>query len=200
MASSPISLAVNADATPDLLLAGIQAGEDGAYDQLVGRMQRPLFTFAWRYLHNNADAEDVVVETFVRLFQARSRLRSDTNLSAWLFTTLSNLCHNRHRWRTRHQETSLDTPSAGPEPHAHTVSPDDALARDEAGRALRDAIDRLPHDQRTVVLLHHYEHLSYRDIGTVVGCSERGVETRLYRARQRLRAQLTPLLRELATG
>lgn len=200
MASSPISLAVNPEVTPDLPLAGIQAGEDGAYDQLVGRMQRPLLTFAWRYLHNNADAEDVVVETFVRLFQARGRLRADTNLSAWLFTTVSNLCHNRHRWRTRHQETSLDTPSAGPEPHATSVSPDDALARDEAGRALRDAIDRLPHDQRTVVLLHHYEHLSYREIGAVVGCSERGVETRLYRARQQLKIELATHFRETSAS
>lgn len=196
MAPSHISFAVNAEPTGDALLAGIQAGEDGSFDQLVGQMQRPLFNFAWRYLHNNADAEDAVVETFIRLFQARERLRADTNLSAWLFTTLSNLCHNRHRWRTRHREMSLDAAEQAAEPPTPAASPDHALERDEAGRALRAAIDRLPHDQRTVVLLHHYEHLSYRDIGAIVGCSERGVETRLYRARQQLKIELATHFRE----
>jgi RNA polymerase sigma-70 factor (ECF subfamily) len=196
MAQSHISLAVNVEPTADALLAGIRAGEDGSFDQLVARLQRPLFTFAWRYLHNNADAEDVVVETFVRLFQARERLRADTNLSAWLFTTLSNLCHNRHRWRTRHQELSLEVAQQTAEPPANGASPDNALERDEAGQALRAAIDRLPHDQRTVVLLHHYEHLSYREIGAIVGCSERGVETRLYRARQQLKIDLADHFRE----
>ena len=180
----------------DALLEGIKAGEDGSFDQLMARMQRPLLTFAWRYLHNNADAEDVVIETFVRLFQARERLRPDTNLAAWLFTTLANLCHNRHRWRTRHREVSLDGPTAVPEPPVPQVAPDDALATDEANTALRAAIDQLPHDHRTVILLHHYEHLSYREIGLVVGCSERGVETRLYRGRQQLRQLLARHLRE----
>ena len=193
---SPISLPVSAEPTSDVVLAAIQAGDNAAYEQLVARMQRPLFTFAWRYLHNNADAEDLVVETFVRLFQARERLRPDTNLSAWLFTTLSNLCHNRHRWRKRHRETSLDGPTHIADPVAPAASPDVALSRDEAGAALRAAIERLPHDQRTVVLLHHYEHLSYREIGNVVGCSERGVETRLYRARQQLKIELAQHLKE----
>lgn len=196
MVQSHTSCAVQAERGADPLLAGIQAGEDGSFEQLVSQMQRTLFTFAWRYLHNNADAEDVVVETFTRLFQARERLRPDTNLSAWLFTTLSNLCHNRHRWRTRHREMSLDAADQVQDAAAHGSSPDRALERDEAGAALRRAIDRLPHDQRTVVLLHHFEHLSYREIGAVVGCSERGVETRLYRARQQLKLELACHLRE----
>jgi RNA polymerase sigma factor (sigma-70 family) len=190
---------VNESSFPDAArLAAIQAGESAAFDALVAEMQKPLFTFAWRYLRNSADAEDLVVETFVRLHQARTRLRPDTKLSAWLFTTLSNLCHNRHRWRTRHPEVSIDVPVApnAPEFAATNATPDAALVRDEASAALRAAIERLPHDQRTVVLLHHYEHLSYREIGAIVGCSERGVETRLYRARQQLKTELSTLLRE----
>lgn len=190
---------MNAERALDVApLAAIQAGDDAAFERIVVEMQRPLFAFAWRYLRNNADAEDAVVETFVRLHQARSRLRPDTNLSAWLFTALANLCHNRHRWRTRHPEVSLDAPAPTPvaEPSAPAVTPDNALEHDEAAAALRAAIERLPHDQRTVVLLHHYEHLGYREIAAIVGCSARGVETRLYRARQALRVELAPYLRE----
>ena len=153
-------------------------------------MQAPLFTFAWRYLHNSADAEDVVIDTFVRLHRARGRLRPDTNLNAWLFTTLANLCHNRHRWRRRHPEESLDLMTPAATARDASLAPDAALERDETAAALRAAVEALPHDQRTVVLLHHYEHLGYREIGEIVGCSERGVETRLYRARQRLRDSL----------
>ncbi len=191
---------MNATSSFDAIrLAGIQAGDDTEFDRLVAEVQRPLFTFAWRYLHNTADAEDLVIETFVRLHQARARLRADTNLSAWLFTTLANLCHNRHRWRTRHPEISIDAPANGGQPvdaPAPAVAPDSALERDEAAVALRAAIDRLPHDQRTVILLHHYEQLSYREIGAIVDCSERGVETRLYRARQALRTELAGFFRD----
>ncbi len=178
----------------------IQRGDCEAFDQLVAKVQRPLLAFAWRYLQNNADAEEVVLEAFVRLHQARARLLPDTNLSAWLFTTLANLCHNRHRWRTRHPEVGLEKPDGteqvGMAAHDLSATPGAALEHDEASSALRDAIDRLPHEQRIVILLHHYEQLSYREIGTIVGCSERGVETRLYRARQQLRTDLTPFFHE----
>jgi RNA polymerase sigma-70 factor (ECF subfamily) len=177
-------------------LAAIQAGDDAAFDELVARHQRALFAFAWRYLHNSADAEDLVIEAFVRLHQARGRLRPDTNLSAWLFTALANLCHNRHRWRTRHPEVSLDAPLPPGESQMPPAGPEHPIERDEAQAALKAAIDRLPHDHRTVVLLHHYEQLSYREIAAIVNCSERGVETRLYRARQQLKAELALYLRE----
>jgi RNA polymerase sigma-70 factor (ECF subfamily) len=72
------------------------------------------------------------------------------------------------------------------------------LEHDEACAAVRAAVDRLPHDLKSTLILHHYERLSYREIGAVVGCSERGVETRLYRARQRLREELAGFLRETA--
>ena len=68
-----------------------------------------------------------------------------------------------------------------------------AMQRGETVSAVREAIARLPHDIRSVFLLHHYEHLSYQEIAGIAGCSERGVETRLYRARQRLRQSLAPL-------
>lgn len=186
-------------------LHALQAGDDTALNRLMTRWQKPLFAFAWRYLHNSADAHDLVAEVFVRLYQQNKRLAEDTRLSAWLFTILANLCHNHHRWRKRHPSVSLDAtePTANPNTSApvHQVAhegpaPDRTLEHSEALSALATAIDRLPHDLKTTLLLHHYEHLCYREIGRVTGCSERGVETRLYRARQYLKAELTPFLRE----
>jgi RNA polymerase sigma-70 factor (ECF subfamily) len=190
-------------ASDQACLQALQEGQDAALDQLIARWQRPLFAFAWRYVQNHTDAHDLVAETFVRLHQQRNRLRPDTKLSAWLFTTLSNLCHNHYRWRLRHPSVSLD---AAPEDDggltrstvvpAEGPLPDGALVHDETCAAVRAAIDRLPHDLKVAILLHHYEHRSYREIGAITGCSERGVETRLYRARQRLREELAGFLHE----
>ena len=197
---------MNSDPVSDQgALLALREGRDSALDELIGRWQRPLFAFAWRYVQNSTDANDLVAETFVRLHQQRDRLRLDTRLSAWLFTTLSNLCHNHYRWRRRHPTVSLDAPIDDTPVSAHETipsegaAPDAALEQGEAFAAVREAIDRLPHDLKTTLLLHHYEQLSYREIGAVVGCSERGVETRLYRARQRLRDELAGFLRETAT-
>lgn len=195
---------MNSEPASDLAcLQALQEGQDNALDELIARWQRPLYSFAWRYVQNEADAQDLVAETFVRLHQQRMRLRTDTKLAAWLFTTLSNLCHNHYRWRVRHPTVSLDAsfedsgaPVSAKLSPAEEPLPDAALEHGEACAAVRAAIDRLPHDLRTSVLLHHYEHLSYREIGVIVGCSERGVETRLYRARQRLKDELAGFLHE----
>lgn len=177
-------------------LQALQTGDDAALDRLVARWQQPLCAYAWRYLRNSEDARELALETFVRLHQQRARLRPDTNLSAWLYTTLTNLCHNRHRWWRRHPSVSLELlPGEGESPAlADDTAPPDAVAEHrEALAALDAAIAALPHDLRTTLLLHHFEHLSYREIARIVGCSERGIETRLYRARQALRGALTTI-------
>ena len=194
---------MNSEPASDLVcLQALQQGRDTALNQLIARWQRPLFAFAWRYVQNQADAHDLVAETFVRLHQQRARLRPDTKVSAWLFTTLSNLCHNHYRWRRRHPSVSLDAPIDDAAPTAHEAVPSDALLpnvameHDEAFAAVRAAVERLPHELKTTILLYHYERLSYREIGAITGRSERGVETRLYRARQRLREELAGWLHE----
>jgi RNA polymerase sigma-70 factor (ECF subfamily) len=189
-------------------LLALQRDETAALNELIERWQRPLLSFAVRYLQNSADAEDLVAETFVRLYQQRHRLRADTRLSAWLFTTLTNHCHNHHRWRSRHPTISLEA-VPGPEQAGSApgpaipladreLAPDATLVHDESLAAVRSAVDALPHDLKVTVLLHHYERLSYREIAAITGCSERGVETRLARARQQLRKGLRGYLREAA--
>lgn len=174
----------------------LRAGEDAALNRIIARWEKPLFSFAWRYVRNSTDAADLAAEVFVRLYQNRERMAEDSNLSAWLFTTLVHLCRNRHRWHERHPSVSLSD-AATAEPVEEAPAAPEALERQETLEALSAAIDRLPHDLKTTLLLHHYERLSYREIGAITGCSERGVETRLYRARQRLREELAGLQENL---
>ena len=86
----------------------LRAGDDTALERLIARWEKPLFAFAWRYVRNSADARDLAAEVFVRLYQNRERMAEDSNLAAWLFTTLVNLCRNRHRWQQRHPSVNLD--------------------------------------------------------------------------------------------
>lgn len=183
----------------------LRDGEASALNRVIARWQRPLHSFAYRYCQNQADAEDLVAQTFVRLYQQRERLRPDTRLSAWLFTTLTNLCHNHHRWKRRHPTVALDAPvhegdgaevaaAPGDRVAAGGLTPDESLEHDETLAAVRAAIARLPHDLKVTLLLHHYDRLSYREIGQITGCSERGVETRLYRARGLLKQMLAKVV------
>jgi RNA polymerase sigma-70 factor (ECF subfamily) len=186
-------------------LLALQEGDAAALNHLIARWQRPLHSFAYRYCQNNADAEDLVAQTFVRLYQQRMRFRSGTNLSAWLFTTLTNLCHNHHRWRRRHPTTNFDAELSGADAAglcglreeclvSEQRSPDQAMVHDELLGSVRAAIGRLPHDLKVTLILHHYDRLSYREIAEITRCSERGVETRLYRARIQLREMLSSQL------
>jgi RNA polymerase sigma-70 factor (ECF subfamily) len=190
-ACSPVN---DAPATDLAELNALQDGDDAALNRLIARWERRLFGFAWRYVRNTADAQDLVATVFVKLYQQRAGLRRDTNVSAWLFTTLTNLCHNLHRWRGRHAASSLDAAETGSDAGlaiaVDAPLPGEVLAHKETLDALGVAIDRLPPDLKATLLLYHYERLSYREIAEITGCSEGGVDTRLYRARARLREAL----------
>lgn len=191
-------------ASDQVSLLALQQDDPTALNRLIERWQRPLHAFAYRYCQNRADADDLVAQVFVKLYQQRHRLRPDTRLSAWLFTALTNLCHNHHRWQRRHPTVNFASRGDDASPFAggpyqedlatDQPAPDTVMEQDETLAAVRQAIGRLPHDLRVTLLLHHFDRLSYREIGEITGCSERGIETRLYRARQQLRTLLADQL------
>jgi RNA polymerase sigma-70 factor (ECF subfamily) len=191
---------VPADLAPDRAdLDALRRGDEVALNRLIARWERPLIGFAFRYLGNSADARDLVAETFVRLYRNRERLDAESNLAAWLFTALANLCRNCSRWNRRHPTVAIDSTvdgASGASAHLHSNEPDPraGLQQAEMIEALERAVAALSHDLRTTLLLCHYERLSHREIGAILGCSERGIETRLRRARQQLRADLGPKL------
>jgi RNA polymerase sigma-70 factor (ECF subfamily) len=192
---SPVQpLPVPADPATDRAdLEALRRGDEIALNRLIARWERPLIGFAFRYLGNSADARDLVAEIFVRLYWNRERLYAESNLPAWLFTSLANLCRNRSRWNRRHPTMAFDSTVNGAlavpaQLCSDEPDPREKLQRMEMINALERAVAALPHDLKTALLLCHYEHLSHREIGAVVGCAERGVETRLRRARQQLRA------------
>ena len=171
------------------LIAQLADGNDAALRELVELWQAPVLRFVFRYVQNEADAREIVQETFVRVHMKRRSFRAGASVSAWLFTIAANLCHNRTRWHRRHPAETLDAARRDPLVCAHPT-PDRAALAEERVRAVRDAIAALPHDLKVTLLLHEYEDLSYAEIAPVVGCSMKGVEARLMRARKRLREAL----------
>jgi len=169
-------------------LAWLVSGSDEALGRIIRRWNSRLLGFAQRYLQDRASAEEAVAQAFVRLHEHRGRLRQNSRLSAWLFTTTANLCRNQLRWRKRHPYRPLEEAPQASVADARTPATHAADA--ERLELLRLALLALPHEDRTVILLSHYEGLSHREIAHVLETSEKSVESRLYRVRRELSESL----------
>jgi RNA polymerase sigma-70 factor (ECF subfamily) len=159
-----------------------------------------LFSYLVRSLQNEDDAADLAQETFVRLYQSRTRYDGRQKFSTWLYAIASNLVKDRYRWRSRHPQVSLDAENdttgkryreALPE---DSPSPSEKLEASERAESVRRAVAALPEELRLPLILAEYEERPHADIGAILGCSAKAVETRIYRARQQLRASLGKLL------
>ena len=185
------------EADPDAeLMLRLKNGEDLVLNELMTRWQEPLTGFIYRYIGHETDALDLAQETFVRVYETRHRYTVRGKFSTWLFTIAANLCRNYLRWRQRRSESDLGTVNREETKEAESAkdsddSPDKAAMRSESVSFVRAAVDRLPHDLKTVILLFEYESLSYAEIAAVLGCSAKAAEMKLYRARQVLREKLT---------
>lgn len=172
------------------------AGEEDALNDLMGRHAGPLYRHLMRCVHNEEDAAEIAQETFVRLYRSRARYDSRLRFAGWLYTIAANLVRDCYRWRTRHPQVSLDDlDEVGGETgrvdlREDRASPADALQCSERSEAVRLAIAALPVELRLPLVLSVYEERSHAEIGAILGCSAKAVETRIYRARMQLRDRL----------
>ena len=181
----------------ETLMAALVGGDDLALNHLMDRWQAPLRGFLYRFTQNEHDACDLAQETFVRIYQHRMRFRAGARFSTWMFQIALNLARSRARWHRRHPASSLDDSPADGSPIAVASEDDPAassLEREKIG-AVKAAIAALPPDLRDAVILAEYEEKSHAEIAAIAGTTAKGVETRLYRARHRLRKSLEKYLR-----
>lgn len=179
----------------ETLMAALAAGDLPALDALMLRWQGPLLGFLQRRLQNEADARDLAQETFVRIHQHRERYRPGARFSTWMFQIALNLVRDHSRKAARRRTDSLETapPTDLADPGA---SPATAARQAEERAAVRAALADLPADLREVVLLAEYEHLPHAEIAALVGATAKAVESRLARARAKLRSALAGWLRD----
>jgi RNA polymerase sigma-70 factor (ECF subfamily) len=177
------------------LVQRCSAGDEMACTELVGEHQRMVFQLAMNLLGDRDEALDLSQEVFLRVFRTIHRFRGQSSLRTWIYRIAVNQARNRHRfWRRRHRadQVSLDEHLAT---HGDFVSEGDAtpervLAQKELAARLQAALDRLPFDQRTAIVLREIDGLSYEEIGFSLGVAVGTVKSRLTRARQALRLEL----------
>src|SRR6266700_1499027 len=151
-------------------------GHDAALNNLMERHGPKLFHYLIRCLQNEEDAADLAQETFVRVYQHRTKFRRDAKFTTWLYTIATNLVKTRYRFRSRHPEVSLDAdhdqtgqrfrdslPGRGP-------TPSDCVQADERAEAVRRAVADLPADLRAPLILAEFEGRSQAEIGAILGC------------------------------
>jgi RNA polymerase sigma-70 factor (ECF subfamily) len=182
----------------------LAAGNGAALNELMERHAGKLFNCLVRCLQNEEDAADVAQETFVRVYQSCKRFNANQTFSIWLYAIATNLVKDRYRHRTRHPQVSLDAQSdttgedfreSVPEQNA---TPSESLQATERAEAVRKAVTELPEELRTPLILSEYEELSHAEIGAILDCTAKTVETRIYRARKQLREKLGWLLESSA--
>jgi RNA polymerase sigma-70 factor (ECF subfamily) len=150
---------------------------------------------AMNLLNDRDEAMDLSQEVFLRVFRTIHRFRGQSSLRTWIYRIAVNQARNRHRfWRRRRRadQVSLDAHVAahGDFASASVAGPDRMLAQKELAARLQAALDHLPFDQRTVIVLREVDGLSYEEIAYSLGVAVGTVKSRLTRARQALRIEL----------
>lgn len=184
---------------PDVdAMARLADGDDLALNEIMDRWTPRLGAYLSRFLGSESDASDLVQETFVAVYQARSRYRPSAKFSSWLFGIASNLARQKLRWRKRHPEVPFDlelddSHSSNTEPMSKN-DPARQLQAEETAAAVKSAVLSLPTELREALILAIYEELPHAEIAAIFRCSTKAVETRIYRAKQLLRKSLDQFL------
>jgi RNA polymerase sigma-70 factor, ECF subfamily len=177
------------------LIERCAAGDELASAELVAEHERMVFQLALNLLGDRDEALEVSQEVFLRVFRTIQRFRGQSSLRTWIFRIVVNQARNRQRWwrrRHRRQQVSLDEHIAahGDLPAVDTASPERELDRKQLAERLWGALDSLPFDERTAIVLREVDGLSYEDMAFSLGVTLGTVKARLTRARRTLRASL----------
>ena len=180
------------------LIARCTEGDELACAELVAAHQRMVYALAFNLLGDRDDALDLSQDVFLRVFRTLSSFRGQSALRTWIYRIVVNQARNRQRWwRRRHraEQVSLDDylRNFGDLEARQDILPDRLLASKETAAKIWQAMDRLPFDQRTALILREVDDLRYDEIAYSLDIAVGTVKSRLTRARQALRAELLGL-------
>jgi RNA polymerase sigma-70 factor (ECF subfamily) len=180
--------------TDEELVDRSKTGDKESFNQLVRRWERPIFALAYRTLGREEDARDVTQETFLRAFRALPGFKGDAKFSSWLYRIALNLCRD---WMRKDRRTpvvavpeGVDVEQLASEHQQHTASVEDLAARAELSRGVARAMEHLPEEQRTAILLKEYHGLTFQEIADMTNCPLSTAKTRVYQGLTLLRKHL----------
>ncbi len=182
------------------LVQRVQSGEKIAFDLLVIKYQRRLFSLVSRLVGDSAEAEDIVQETFIKAYRGLPQFRGDSAFYTWLYRIGINTARNFLESRGRRipafrdlgaEQSDVPNDKAG---LTEDNSPESALFARQIAATIQLAMDDLPQDLRMALTLREFEGLSYDEIAEVMGCPIGTVRSRIFRAREAIAEKLQPLL------
>lgn len=186
---------------PDVhLMMSFQDGDEAAFEELIRRNQHKVFSIIYRFVGDRAEAEDLSQEVFLRVYRTCGRYEPTAKFSTWLYRIATNISLNAIRNRGRFHAVSLEIKQDDNDDFHREIADDDApppdaaMSDDELARVVMEAIEKLPDQQRTAIILNKYEGLSYEDVATILDCSVMAVKSLLSRARSNLKTRLLPYL------
>jgi RNA polymerase sigma-70 factor (ECF subfamily) len=179
------------------IMIRVRQGDDAGFNYLISKYQRQIVHFMFRMVRNQAVAEELAQEVFLRVYRSRETYRAEARFSTWLYRIATNLGVN-HARDTKHERAAqniyLDAPDpetgSTPDVADNTPTVEQDLVRDERLKAIRERVMELPERQRTAVLMHKYQEMDYKQIGEVLKLSESATKSLLFRAYQSLRESL----------
>jgi RNA polymerase sigma-70 factor (ECF subfamily) len=179
------------------IMLELRAGNMAGFDYLIQKYRKPIIHFMFRMVHNQAIAEELAQEVFLRVYRSRETYRAEARFSTWLYRIATNLGVN-HARDTRHERNAstiyLDQVDADtgttPDVADSTPGAETNILRRERMQAIREHVLALPERQRMAVLMHKYEGMDYKQIGDVLKLSESATKSLLFRAYQTLRGKL----------
>jgi RNA polymerase sigma-70 factor (ECF subfamily) len=191
-----------AQTDPDAaLMLRVKRGNRAAFAELVGKYKQPVMNFIFRTLRDETEAEDLAQNVFLQVYKSRSRYKQTAKFSTWLFTIARNLCLNELRRRSRHPAESLEEKHVEDEDQPRRqfedksqIAPPEKLLHAELERKILEALDALPENQRSAILLCRQEDLSYEEIAEILDCSLSATKSLIHRGRETLKEKLKPYL------
>jgi RNA polymerase sigma-70 factor (ECF subfamily) len=176
-----------------------QAGETGAFEELMRIFERPVFNLAYRMVNHRGEAADLTQDIFVKLYRSLPMFRGESRFSTWLYALAANMCRSRLRKLRRISSVeafSLDESREGEagRPATEPVDPRDPPAaeieREELRRQIEASVAELPRGFRIVLVMRDMQGMAYEEIAAALRCSMGTVKSRLARARIRLQEKL----------
>ena len=180
--------------TDEELMLALQKGETAAFDVLLKRHERGVYTFAKRHLGNRMQAEEVTQESFLRVIKASSRYKPTAGFRNYLYQITRNLCLDILRRRAKGLEEAVAESNPGTLPESvpnGNPGPESKAGANQLRSALQRALDELPQEQREVFLLKEVKDLKLQDVARVTGTNPNTVKSRLRYALANLREKLS---------
>ena len=177
----------------EFTLRRAQKGDAQAFEQLVTPHEQTIWRVCWHYTHHTEDAKDCMQEAMLKAWRAIGQYRGDCALETWLYRIAATVCLDflRRQKRLPQTESSDEMAESGIQPIDASPTPDEALLNVESSEQLRAAIDSLPGDMRTALILYALEGRQYEEIAKVTRTSIGTVKSRISRAREKLVKFLT---------